>query len=251
MSMKDLILSMMLEHLEEKTNPYAIGMAAAMKAAGDEPPLEKSTIKKAHKIAKGIEKNEEVELDELNKKTLGSYVKKSADDLTHIQRDIGDTSNMKSPEYKKLSKMRSNRKTGINRAVDRLTKEEVELDEISQEKLGSYYDAAAKDRKKAKAEVEKGMAQKKFTPASVQKTADAYKRFIKRGKGMTAAANKMDEESEIVETYAIKHKETGFILNRHSDLESAKDEHSGLGKDKDEYKIVKTKSKAKDWSMKE
>ena len=40
------------------------------------------------------------------------------------------------------------------------------------------------------------MAQKKFTPASVQKTTDAYKRFIKRGKGMTAAANKMDEEAE-------------------------------------------------------
>ena len=64
MSMKDLILSMMLEHLEEKTNPYAIGMAAAMKSTGDEPPLEKSTIKKAHKIAKSIEKNEEVDLDE-------------------------------------------------------------------------------------------------------------------------------------------------------------------------------------------
>jgi hypothetical protein len=60
--MKDLILSMMLEHLEEKAaNPYAIGMAAAMKATGDEPPLKKSTITKAHKIAKSIEKNEEVE----------------------------------------------------------------------------------------------------------------------------------------------------------------------------------------------
>jgi hypothetical protein len=65
MSMKDLVISMMIEHLEEKaTNPYAIGMAAAMKSSGDEPPLEKSTIRKAHKIAKGIEKNEEVDLDE-------------------------------------------------------------------------------------------------------------------------------------------------------------------------------------------
>jgi hypothetical protein len=196
--MKDLVISMMIEHLEEKaTNPYAIGMAAAMKSSGDEPPLEKSTIRKAHKIAKGIEKNEETDLDEnaweevpmmmrqlqfiayaaeeimeyldmgsdpeewyqnklasihdqmqtlhayaegekrmmskmnyeeveqideLDKKTLGSYVKKSADDLTHIQRDIGHTSDMKSPEYKKLNKMRLNRKTGINRAVNRLTK---------------------------------------------------------------------------------------------------------------------------------
>lgn len=77
MSMKDLIISMMLEHLEEKAaNPYAIGMAAAMKATGDEPPLKKSTITKAHKIAKGIEKNEEVELDEAM----------TDDDWVHINR---------------------------------------------------------------------------------------------------------------------------------------------------------------------
>lgn len=42
-------------HIAEKNkNPYAIGMAQAMKSAGDKPPLEKSTIKKAHKIAKSI-----------------------------------------------------------------------------------------------------------------------------------------------------------------------------------------------------
>lgn len=65
MSMKDIIFSIILEKLEEKTtNPYAIGMAAAMKSTGDEPPLKKSTITKAHKIAKSIEKNEEVDLDE-------------------------------------------------------------------------------------------------------------------------------------------------------------------------------------------
>ena len=37
---------------------YAIGMDSAMKSTGDNPPLEKSTIKKAHKIAKGILKKE-------------------------------------------------------------------------------------------------------------------------------------------------------------------------------------------------
>ena len=43
---------------EKAKNPYAIGMAAAMKTTGDKPPLKKSTITKAHDIAKGIEKNE-------------------------------------------------------------------------------------------------------------------------------------------------------------------------------------------------
>jgi len=42
-------------------SPYAIGMAQAMKSTGDEPPLEKSTIKKAHKIAKAIMRKEEAD----------------------------------------------------------------------------------------------------------------------------------------------------------------------------------------------
>lgn len=55
-----------LSHTDEKAkNPYAIGMAAAMKATGDKPPLKKSTITKAHDIAKSVEKNEsETEVDE-------------------------------------------------------------------------------------------------------------------------------------------------------------------------------------------
>ena len=40
-------------------NPYAVGMAQAMKAKNDEPPLKKSTITKAHDIAKSIMKKEE------------------------------------------------------------------------------------------------------------------------------------------------------------------------------------------------
>lgn len=73
-------------------------------------------------------------------------------------------------------------------------KEEVEeLEELSDDKLRDYHAKAGADRMKAKAQVEKGMAAKKFTPASVQKTSDAYKRFVKRGKGMTTAANKMSE----------------------------------------------------------
>lgn len=49
---------------EAVKEPYAVGMAAAMKSTGDTPPLEKSTIKKAHKIARGIMKNEEIELED-------------------------------------------------------------------------------------------------------------------------------------------------------------------------------------------
>src|SRR6056300_811137 len=39
-------------------SPYAVGMAQAMKSTGDKPPLEKSTIQKAHDIAKSVEKSQ-------------------------------------------------------------------------------------------------------------------------------------------------------------------------------------------------
>lgn len=78
--------------------------------------------------------------------------------------------------------------------------EEVEqIDELSDDKLRDYHAKAGTDRLKAKAEVEKGMKNLRPNAASVQKTADSYKRFIKRGKGMTAAANKMSEEVELEE----------------------------------------------------
>jgi len=45
---------------EAVDNPYAVGMAQAMKSKNDKPPLEKSTITKAHDIAKSIMKKEEI-----------------------------------------------------------------------------------------------------------------------------------------------------------------------------------------------
>ena len=42
----------------EAKNPYADGMAQAMKSSGDKPPLKKSTITKAHDIAKSIKKKD-------------------------------------------------------------------------------------------------------------------------------------------------------------------------------------------------
>src|SRR5210317_280109 len=46
---------------EAVDNPYAVGMAVAKKMKNDEPPLKKSTITKAHDIAKSIKKDEKNE----------------------------------------------------------------------------------------------------------------------------------------------------------------------------------------------
>jgi hypothetical protein len=40
---------------EKVKNPYAVGMSQAMKSTGDKPPLKKSTITKAHEIAKKVD----------------------------------------------------------------------------------------------------------------------------------------------------------------------------------------------------
>ena len=66
---------------EKAKNPYAIGMAQAMKSTGDTPPLKKSTITKAHDIAKSVEKNEG-EMDEAMTKKHFQHV---ADTLKQIE----------------------------------------------------------------------------------------------------------------------------------------------------------------------
>ena len=73
-------------------------------------------------------KEEAEELDELSKKTLGSYTKAAANDIGHLQRDITN----REPGYKGLQAKRNNRRDGIERAVNRLTKEETdETDDAS------------------------------------------------------------------------------------------------------------------------
>lgn len=48
------------KHIAEAREPHAVGMAQAMKSTGDEPPLKKSTIRKAHEIARAIKRDESV-----------------------------------------------------------------------------------------------------------------------------------------------------------------------------------------------
>jgi hypothetical protein len=106
---------------EKVANPYAIGMAAAMKKAGDTAPLKKSTIVKGHEIAKSI----------MKKEAMDPVGKADAD----IDND-GDVD--KSDNYLHA------RRKAIGKAI---RKEEVEqIDEISVKKLDKYRAANEKDR---------------------------------------------------------------------------------------------------------
>lgn len=67
--------------LDEKAkNPYAIGMAQAMKSTGDKPPLKKSTIKKAHQIAKKVDES-----------VIDRMINESYEDLFHQTNEDVDT----------------------------------------------------------------------------------------------------------------------------------------------------------------
>jgi len=73
-----------------------------------------------------VEEIEEEQLDELKKSTLGSYIKKAAQDRGHLGIDVGAAGDTNSSQRKKdLHKMKK-RMMGIHRASDRLTKEELE-----------------------------------------------------------------------------------------------------------------------------
>jgi len=156
-------------------NPYAIGIAAAKKAAGyDSDPAEnlpKAVITKGHEIAKKIKANEsfddvladlEIELfaeslsaeelsefmlseefeqlDELSKSTLGSYVKKASTSLASNAMKAADSTDKKS--FRKAV----NRMSGIQNAADKLTKEEVE--DLDESDSFDHHKDNARNRKK-------------------------------------------------------------------------------------------------------
>jgi hypothetical protein len=94
---------------------------------------------------------EEVDqLAEISKKTLGSYVKKASSDVANKSAEHDVTMATHSgPEARKhrmgLRKDIRKREAGMGKALDRLTKEEVELDEISTSTLQRYKTKASKD----------------------------------------------------------------------------------------------------------
>lgn len=92
---------------EAVKNPYAIGMATAMKSAKDKPPLEKSTITKAHKIAKSIMKKESTvwnwdEILEASDEELDALIEQlEGEDLQSFMAEFSELSEATEAAYKK------------------------------------------------------------------------------------------------------------------------------------------------------
>jgi hypothetical protein len=91
------------------------------------------------------------------------------------------------------------RMTGIKKAADKLAKEEVELDEVSQETLRNYHAKAALDLRKKREKLDKGTL-----------TSKDYKQGQNRVTGLNRAANKMEE----VELDELKKSTLGSYVKR-------------------------------------
>lgn len=75
---------------------------------------------------------EEEQIDELKKSTLASYAKKATDDVSYHSFTAG-TMSAKDPERLAQDKKAMRRQSGVIKAIDRLAKEDVELDERNME----------------------------------------------------------------------------------------------------------------------
>jgi hypothetical protein len=115
----------------------------------DAPQFKGKSMKKRQQMAVaaklGAERNEEVELDEVSDKKLDAYRQKAFAD-----QPAGDDGSDKYRKRKFGRDLAFAKQTG--RAKVLATKEEVELDEVSTEKLRDYASSALQDKNKAKAD---------------------------------------------------------------------------------------------------
>lgn len=213
------------EEVEEAVKePYAVGMAAAMKSTGDTPPLKKSTIKKGHEIAKKI-KEETEDLDEESfAKTVGGiarafHANALSQRVHNTAKDYGFTKANKgvishsngekiapSKDGKTWSHMAKNGdsiKSGSTKD-DSLTKhleshgykinEEVEeIDELSKGTMGRYIN-------KAKDHIDTTAWRQGYREAGTGSPSGRFERKLsKRHKGIETAVKKLTKEDTEVE----------------------------------------------------
>ena len=142
---------------EKVDNPYAVGMAQAMKATGDKPPLKKSTITKAHDIAKSIKKDESIDENEYQK-VFKKELEKSG---------------------KSLGSMSDSEKKDFFNKIDKMYKGKNEELTPAQKKLPpALQKAIAKKMKDKKEEVEETHSYHKIKQNKKQTQADGEKEII-------------------------------------------------------------------------
>jgi len=134
---------------EAVDNAYAVGMSQAMKSTGDKPPLEKSTITKAHDIAKAIKKDEKNE-------THMSTTK----DMNQSKKDAKGEKEIVDPEPKLKQESIQDAIANVwKMSAEELEKIKTEAKYMKAQRMGQY---KAEDEKKEKGTADTGSKETKI-----------------------------------------------------------------------------------------
>ena len=131
-----------------------------------------------HKRRKAIKNkvDEDVEqIDELSKKTLGSYARKAVADIRSDAHWKGMNQAKGNPPDVENNNRLNRRRKFTDKAIVKLAKEDVQLDELSKKTLGSYVKKAASD-------------------VGYSAETSNTKKELKRHKGIAKAADKLTKE---------------------------------------------------------
>jgi len=226
----------LLSEQDKEGSAYAIGMAKAKEITGDEPPLEKETIKKAHEIAKGILKKEEISPftgqalkteeteEEKKKREEEEKAKAEAEKSTKSESEVAPNTDDKKKEDEKAKE-----------------KEIVKETEMTDDEKKKAEDEAKAKAEKEKAEVksEAELTDKQKTlPPELQKAIkdkeekkDAVKEETEEEKAKREAEEKAKAEKEKAEVKAVSESE---------------DEKEDESEDDEEEKEMKSESESED-----
>jgi hypothetical protein len=185
-------------------------------------------MEKRHKVEKAL--GEEEGLQEISKKTLGSYIKKAVPDAMAKRDDrdwyeketykayqvAGDKKENESERKRAKRRIKDysnaaaraetkhhKRREGIERATDRLTKEDTDLQELSKKTLGSYvkqatHDVATRSAATRGAAMDSEAARKAGDYRSARKHADSSDRWFakswNRRKGIAKAVDRLTKD---------------------------------------------------------
>lgn len=188
-----------------------------------------------------LRKEETEQIDELSKKTLGSYVNKAAKDSRihgQIATDFENTADKARKQSKKDSFERLNRKylekswkreDGIKKAVDKLTKEEVQIDEGKMKELAMDL----KDMSHDEFHKQYGKPKSHFDPTN-------FKKPVEPGKGMDRARALAQRGMQ-----SLSKEEVERIEEKLSQLDELKDSTLQSYKDKAQNEIKNRKDSLK------
>ena len=170
---------------------------------------EKESAQGEKKMAKyrKMTKEEVESLDELSKKTYGSYINKAANKAGYHGYYGGLAFGSGAPDYEDWhARKESKRLKGISRATEKLTKEEVEsLDELKQSTYQSYHDKALTQKGRGKGLYAATKMLKKHKETEAAKMASAKAEYhqgethsLNTKKGIKQASRKVFKNTQVV-----------------------------------------------------